>query len=56
MKRTRIITVAFLILLICFLWSGAATSRAAESKPADAITREMNSRLPLDLSDDREEN
>ena len=56
MKRTRIITVAFLILLICFLWGGAATSWAAESKPADAMTREMNSRLPLDLADDREEN
>ena len=56
MKRTSIPTVAFTILLICVLWSGAATSRAAESKPADALTREMNSRLPLDLSDDREEN
>jgi alkyl sulfatase BDS1-like metallo-beta-lactamase superfamily hydrolase len=56
MKRTKIITVAFLILLICFLWGGAAMSRASESKPADAMTRDMNSRLPLDLSDDREEN
>ncbi len=56
MKRTGITTVAFTILLIGFLWSGAATSWAAESKPADAMTREMNSRLPLDLSDDREEN
>ncbi|MRR17168.1 MAG: MBL fold metallo-hydrolase [Deltaproteobacteria bacterium] len=55
MKRTGIKTAAFLMVLVFFLWSGAATSRAAGPKAADPVTHEMNSRLPEELPDDREE-
>jgi len=49
--------VAFIVLTICFLSSGAMLSFAADPKAADPVTRELNSRLPLGLSDnDREEN
>lgn len=56
MKRTGLMIVAFIVLTICFLSSGAMLSFATDPKAADPVTRELNSRLPQGLSDnDREE-
>src|SRR5271157_719131 len=57
MKRMRIMTASFIILVAVFLASGVALSATADPKAANPVTREMNSRLPQGLSgDDRQEN
>ncbi|MEE9912440.1 MAG: MBL fold metallo-hydrolase [Deltaproteobacteria bacterium] len=55
MNRTKTARLAFIILLICFLFCGAEPLNAADPKAADPATRELNSRLPANLSDDDRE-
>jgi len=56
MKRFGITTLVFIVLNLALLSIGSLFSAAADPKAADPATREMNSRLPQGLSDDREEN
>jgi alkyl sulfatase BDS1-like metallo-beta-lactamase superfamily hydrolase len=57
MKQKRRMTVVCLMLLICFLVSGAMRSVASGPKAADPVTKEINSRLPQFLNqNDQEEN
>lgn len=56
MKRKVVAIVACMLLSGCSLLFFSAAGWATDPKAVDAKTREMNSRLPQGLSDDREEN
>lgn len=55
MKRMSVTMIAFMMLTVCFL-SNVAWIIAAEPKPADPRTKEMNNHLPQALPSDQEEN